>query len=74
MFMINVNEKEQETKMCMLYKTNYGMGGKEGGREEKREREKRRDQKEIYQNVNKASKLQLVHFKHVVYYMSTISQ
>lgn len=66
-------KKEQEIKMCMLYKTNYGWEEKrEGGR--KREREKRKDQKEIYQNVNKASKLQFVHFKHVVYYMSTVSQ
>lgn len=36
-------KKEQDTKMCMLYKTNYGMGGREGRKErgKKGEREKK---------------------------------
>lgn len=59
--MINVHEKRT------AYKNVYNLwGGRKRGREEKR--------KETYLNVNKASKLQFVHFKHVAYCMSSIPQ
>lgn len=58
-------KKERDTKMC----TNY-----EVGEERNRGKGRERKRKKIYLNVNKASKLQFVHFKHVTYCMSTIPQ